>query len=183
MEIALASPETRASLFRYVTMGPPLGEYHLTMGRIDRASLLIHVDEATVFAALTSRDALLTWLPPAGMHGRFARFDMRHGGSYRLVLSYDDASAMSGKTSPDSDVSEVRISKLVPNKVIVQEVDFESDDPTITGTMQMVWMLRRVDEGTEVEITARNVPHGILARDHAEGILSSLTNLSRYLER
>jgi hypothetical protein len=49
--------------------------------------------------------------------------------------------------------------------------------------MQMVWMLRRVDEGTEVEITARNVPHGILARDHAEGILSSLTNLSRYLER
>lgn len=152
------------------------------MGRTDRASLLIHVDRATVFAALASAEALLSWLPPTGMHGRFERFDMREGGSYRLVLTYDDASEAPGKTSADSDVSEIRISRIVPGERIVQAIDFESDDPAFQGTMQMEWNLRSVDEGTNVEVVARNVPDGIRARDHAEGITSSLTNLSTYLE-
>ncbi len=152
------------------------------MGRTDRASLLVHVDRMDVFAALTSRDALLTWLPPRGMHGRFERFDMREGGSYRLVLTYDDASEAPGKTSADSDVSEVRISRIVPGERIVQDINFVSDDPAFQGTMQMEWNLRSTDAGTEVEVTARNVPDGIRASDHAEGITSSLTNLSAYLE-
>jgi uncharacterized protein YndB with AHSA1/START domain len=107
---------------------------------------------------------------------------MRNGGSYRLVLTYDDASDSPGKTSPNSDVSEVRITRIDPGARIVQDVDFESDQPALQGTMQMEWHLRSVDEGTIVEIVARNVPEGIRARDHAEGITSSLTNLSAYLE-
>lgn len=152
------------------------------MGRTDRASLLIHVDRTAVFTALTHRDALTTWLPPKGMYGRFERFDMRQGGSYRLILTYEDPSATPGKTSADSDVSEVRISQLVPDERIVQEVDFESDDPAFQGTMQMEWNLHSAEEGTDVEVVARNVPTGVRARDHAEGITSSLTNLSTYLE-
>jgi uncharacterized protein YndB with AHSA1/START domain len=152
------------------------------MGRTDRASLLIHVDREAVFAALTSSDALLRWLPPKGMHGRFERFDMRQGGSYRLVLTYKDASDAPGKTSAESDVSEVRISQLVPGERIAQEIDFESDDPAFQGTMRMEWKLRSVDGGTDVEVVARNVPAGIRARDHAEGMTSSLANLSAYLE-
>jgi len=152
------------------------------MGRTDRASLLVHVGRAEVFAALTSRDALLAWLPPKGMQARFEQFDMREGGSYRLVLTYEDASDAPGKTSDDSDISDVRISRIVPGERIVQEVDFESDDAAFHGTMQMEWSLRSVEEGTDVEVVARNVPDGIRARDHAEGITSSLTNLSTYLE-
>lgn len=152
------------------------------MGRTDRASLLIHVDQTAVFAALTDRDALTTWLPPKGMGGRFEQFDMRQGGSYRLVLTYENRSDAPGKTSADSDVSEVRISELVPSERIVQEIDFESDDPAFQGTMRMEWNLRSTDEGTDVEVVARNVPVGVHARDHAEGITSSLTNLSTYLE-
>lgn len=152
------------------------------MGRTDRASLLIHADRTTVFAALTSRDALVAWLPPKGMHGLFERFDMRQGGSYRLVLTYNDTADAPGKTSADSDVSEARISLLVPGERIVQEIDFESDDSAFQGTMQMEWTLRSVEEGTDVEVVARNVPAGIRARDHAEGITSSLANLSAYLE-
>lgn len=152
------------------------------MARTDRASLLIHIDNAEVFAALTDPDALATWLPPKGMQGRFEQFDMREGGSYRLVLTYDDASGAPGKTSADSDVSVVRVAQLVPGERIVQEIDFESDDAAFQGTMQMEWNLHRVDEGTEVEIIARNVPDGIRARDHAEGLTSSLANLSAYLE-
>jgi uncharacterized protein YndB with AHSA1/START domain len=152
------------------------------MGRTDLASLLIHVERDAVFTALTSRDALLNWLPPQGMRGRFERFDMRSGGSYRLVLTYDDAENAPGKSSADSDVSDVRISQIDPGERVVQEVDFETDDPAFQGTMLMEWRLRSVAEGTIVEVVAMNVPEGIRARDHAQGITSSLTNLSAYLE-
>jgi uncharacterized protein YndB with AHSA1/START domain len=116
------------------------------------------------------------------MSGRFERFDMREGGSYRLVLTYGDASDAPGKTSADEDASEVRIAQIVPDERIVQDIDFESDDPAFRGTMRMEWSLHGVDEGTIVEIVARNVPDGVRARDHAAGLTSSLANLSAYLE-
>jgi uncharacterized protein YndB with AHSA1/START domain len=152
------------------------------MSRTDRASLLIHADRERTFAALTSSEALVQWLPPKGMRGRFERFDMRNGGSYRLVLTYDDASGASGKTSADSDVSEVRIVRIVPGERVVQEVDFETDDPAFKGTMRMEWILHSGSDGTTVEFEAQDVPEGIRARDHAEGLTSSLSNLAAYLE-
>jgi uncharacterized protein YndB with AHSA1/START domain len=152
------------------------------MARVDRAGLLLHVDPGRVFHALTDPDALLQWLPPKGMHGRFERFDMREGGSYRLALTYDDASGAPGKTSADSDVSEVRISRIVQDSSLVLEVDFESDDPAFHGTMTMEWRLHAESGGTTVEIEARDIPNGIRARDHAEGLTSSLANLAGYLE-
>lgn len=152
------------------------------MSRTDLASLLIHADRATVYAALTSPDALASWLPPKGMRGRFERFDLRDGGSYRLVLTYDDAAGAPGKTDADSDVSEVRIARVVPGELIEQLVDFESDDPAFRGTMRMTWRLRDSDGGTLVEFEARDVPVGVRARDHAEGMTSSLANLAAHLE-
>ena len=152
------------------------------MSRADRAALLIHADRARVFAALTSPQALVQWLPPKGMHGRFDRFDMREGGSYRLVLTYDDASGAPGKTSADADVSEVRIVHLVLGERVVQEVDFETDDPAFQGTMRMEWSLQSGSDGTTVEFEARNVPEGIRPSDHAEGLTSSLSNLAAFLE-
>lgn len=146
------------------------------MGRTDRASLLLHVDSAAAFAALTDADALLAWLPPAGMDGKFERFDMRVGGSYRLVLTYRDASDAPGKTSASEDVSGVRITDLVPGERVVQEVDFESDDPAFHGTMQMEWSTRAVEEGTIVEVVARNVPGCVSARDHAAGLRTCLAS-------
>jgi len=125
---------------------------------------------------------MLRWLPPAGMRGAFERFDLREGGSYRLVLTYLDTEDGQGKSSSDSDVVDVRILQLIPSERIVQEIDFESDDPAFQGTMQMEWNLLEHEEGTRVEIIARNVPAGIRARDHAEGIMSSLVNLANCLE-
>lgn len=43
-------------------------------------------------------------------------------------------------------------------------------------------MTGRLD-GTRVEIRADDVPSGISAEDHAEGLASSLANLAAYLER
>lgn len=107
---------------------------------------------------------------------------MRSGGSYRLVLTYDDASASPGKTTADSDASEVKVVRVDEGERILQEVDFESDDPAFAGTMRMEWRLSDVDDGTMVEIIASDVPDGVGARDHAEGMASSLVNLAGYLE-
>lgn len=132
---------------------------------------------------MVSSDALEAWLPPDGMSARFERFDPRPGGSYRLVLTYDDASTAAGKATADTDVVEARFIELVPNDRVVQAVDFASDEAAFSGTMTMTWTVRAVDGGTRVDITAADVPDGISAADHAAGLESSLSNLDRYLRR
>jgi uncharacterized protein YndB with AHSA1/START domain len=135
-----------------------------------------------VYAALVNPEALTAWLPPAGMTGTFERFDARTGGSYRLVLTYADASASRGKATADTDVIESRFVDLVPGVRVVQAVDFVSDDPAYASTMTMTWELSAVEGGTRIEIIADDVPDGIAADDHAVGLASSLANLAGYLE-
>jgi uncharacterized protein YndB with AHSA1/START domain len=152
------------------------------MPRTDSASRVIAAPVARVYAALVDRDALLTWLPPRGMTARFERFDPRPGGSYRLVLTYADASGARGKTSAHSDLVEARYVDIVPDVRVVQAVDFVTDDPAFAGTMTMTWRVTAVEGGTRVDITADNVPDGISAEDHATGLASSLANLASYIE-
>jgi hypothetical protein len=54
------------------------------------------------------------------MSGRFERFDARPGGSYRLVLTYADASSARGKATADSDIVEARFVDVVPGVRVVQ---------------------------------------------------------------
>lgn len=135
-----------------------------------------------VFAALIDPAALTAWLPPDGMSGRFERFDAKPGGSYRLVLTYADASAAPGKTTADSDVVEARFVDIVPGVRVVQAVTFVSDDPAQAGTMTMTWEITAVEHGTLVEFRADDVPAGISAEDHAAGMSASLANLAGHLE-
>jgi uncharacterized protein YndB with AHSA1/START domain len=135
-----------------------------------------------VYAALVDPEALTAWLPPDGMSGRFERFDAKPGGSYRLVLTYADASAAPGKTTADSDVVEAHFVEIVPGVRVVQAVNFVSDDPAQAGTMTMTWEVTAVEDGTRVEFRAEDVPAGISAEDHAAGLTSSLANLAEHLE-
>jgi uncharacterized protein YndB with AHSA1/START domain len=125
----------------------------------------------------------MAWLPPGGMTGRFERFDARPGGSYRLVLTYSEASAAPGKATADSDIVEARFVDIVPGERVIQAVDFISDDPAYAGTMTMTWQITAVDAGTRVDIVAQDVPDGITAQDHAAGLSSSLANLAAYSEQ
>ena len=135
-----------------------------------------------IYAALVDPEALMVWLPPEGMTGRFERFDARSGGSYRLVLTYADPSGSRGKATADSDIVEARFIDLVPGVRVVQAVQFVSDDPAYAGTMTMRWEISLADGGTRVDIIADDVPDGIDADDHAAGLASSLANLATYLE-
>ena len=151
--------------------------------RTDTASRVIAAPPDRVYAALIDPDALAAWLPPAGMSGRFEHFDPQPGGSYRMVLTYADASTASGKTTADSDIVEARFVDIVPGLRVVQAVTFVGDDPALAGTMTMTWELTATDGGTRVDIRADQVPAGISAEDHAAGLASSLANLSAHLER
>ena len=153
------------------------------MPRTDTASRVIAAPLGQVYAALIDREAITAWLPPDGMTGRFEWFDPRPGGSYRLVLTYTDASHTPGKTTADSDVVEARYIEIVPEARVVQAVEFESDDPQLAGMMIMRWEVSAVDGGARVDITADDVPDGIAADDHAAGLASSLANLAAFLER
>ncbi|WP_406315975.1 SRPBCC family protein [Streptosporangium sp. NBC_01639] len=153
------------------------------MPRTDRASRVIAAPPDRVWATLVDREALMAWLPPAGMTGRFERFDAQPGGSYRLVLTYSDASGAPGKATVDSDIVEARFVDIVPGVQVVQAVDFVSDDPAYAGTMTMIWEVTAVEAGTRVDIVAEDVPDGISAEDHAAGLASSLTNLAAYVEQ
>jgi uncharacterized protein YndB with AHSA1/START domain len=151
------------------------------MPRTDKASRVVAAPPERVYAAFVDPAELLAWLPPAGMSGRFDRFDARPGGSYRLTLTYSEAGR--GKATADSDVVEARFVDVVPNVKVVQAVDFVSDDPAYAGTMTMTWEVAATDGGTRVEIRADDVPDGISAEDHAVGLASSLANLAAHVER
>ena len=153
------------------------------MSRTDRASRLIAAPPERVYAAFVDPDALVAWLPPKGMTARFERFDPRPGGSYRLVLTYGDASGTPGKATADTDIVEARFVDLVADRRVVQAIDFVSDDPAFAGTMTMTWEVTAVDEGSRVDIAADGVPDGISAEDHAAGLESSLENLAAHVER
>lgn len=153
------------------------------MPRTDTASRVVAAPPERVYGAFVDPDALTTWLPPDGMSGKLERFDPRPGGTYRLVLTYDDASASPGKTTTDSDIIEARFVDLIPGERVVQAIDFVSDDPSYSATMTVTWQITPVEEGTRVEFIATDVPDGISPDAHAAGLASSLENLAGYIER
>jgi uncharacterized protein YndB with AHSA1/START domain len=151
------------------------------MPHTDRASRVIAASPERVYAAFVEPDALTAWLPPSGMSAKFEHFDLRPGGSYRLILTYADAHGSPGKATADSDIVEARFVEIVPGVRVVQAVDFVSDDAAFAGTMTMTWAVVGVDGGTRVDVIAADVPDGISPEDHAVGLDSSLTKLAEYL--
>ncbi len=151
-------------------------------GRIDIASRLIRASPRAIYDAFVDPEAQARWLPPDGMTGRFERFEPWPGGRFRMVLTYVGEHANAGKSAADADIVEGRFVALVPAERIVQAADFESDDPAFAGTMTMTWALRGVPDGTDVTITAADVPRGISAEDHAAGLASTLAHLAAFVE-
>ncbi len=152
-------------------------------GRTDRASRHIDAPPATIYRAFIDPEALVSWLPPAGMTGHIKLFEPRPGGRYRMTLTYDAPDhSTSGKSSEHADTVEGEFVRLVPDSEVVQRFAFESDDPAFAGVMTMTWKLAPTPDGAEVSIVCENVPEGISAEDHATGLASSLANLAAYCE-
>ncbi|MDI6908683.1 SRPBCC family protein [Nocardioides sp.] len=152
------------------------------MSHTDVGQAVVKASPAEVFAALVDEQARTRWLPPAGMSGRFSWFDLRPGGGYRMTLTYDDGSTP-GKSAENTDVVEARFVSIDEPRRLVEEADFVSDDPDLSGTMTITWYLQPVDDGTLVTIRATDVPDGISSEDHAAAFASTLSNLDGYVAK
>lgn len=136
-----------------------------------------------VYAAFADGAQLMRWLPPGTMTGRLLAYDFREGGSYAIELRYDEATPEgTGKTESKTDVSRGIFLALEPNRRIVWSVVFASTDPAFAGEMKMTWTFEPGPSGTKVTVKAEDVPSGIDAADHDEGLRGSLENLARWVE-
>jgi uncharacterized protein YndB with AHSA1/START domain len=151
--------------------------------RVDRASRVMAAPAERIYQALTSRDAVQTWLPPAGARGIVHELEPRVGGAFRLTLVFDTPGETGArKSSPNTDVVNGEFLDLVSNQLVRQRFTFSSEDPAFAGAMVMTWTLTPAIGGTRVTVAAENVPVGISQHDHEVGMASSLTNLARYVE-
>src|SRR3546814_13003421 len=85
-----------------------------------------------------------------------------------MRLTFADADVET-KSDDDSDVVEVYIPTLDDGRLVVWQVEFESDDPRFSGTMAMPWYLSRPGGGTLVTIAAHHPPPGLSAQAHVGG--------------
>jgi uncharacterized protein YndB with AHSA1/START domain len=150
--------------------------------RTDSASRVIKAPTRIIYRALLNPGAIVVWRAPAGMTALIDKFELREGGTYRMVLSYETAEGR-GKTTEREDVVRGKFVKLVTNEKVVEDVEFETADPAFQGAMTITTTLVPVLGGTKVTVTCENVPGGIKQKDHRKGMESSLDNLAAFAEK
>ena len=153
------------------------------MPRIDRAVADVEATPAQVYAAFVDAAALVAWLPPDGMTGGLSDVDLRAQGGFTMVLRYDAAPVGGAKTTEDTDVTRIAIDELVEGERVVWGVVFDSDDPSLAGRMTMTWTFAPHGTATRVAIDATDVPAGIDAETHQQGLDASLAHLAAYCAR
>jgi uncharacterized protein YndB with AHSA1/START domain len=149
--------------------------------RLDRAVADIAATPEEVYAAFVDPQALGAWLPPDGMRGELSEAQLHEGGGFTMTLHYPQPPDGGGKTTSDTDVSHVAIDELVPAERVVWGVEFDSDDPANAGRMRMTWTFTPRGGTTRVAIDATDVPPGIDADAHQQGLEASLAQLAAYL--
>ena len=151
--------------------------------RIDSASRVIKASPETIYKAFLDREAITIWRPPKGMQCYVFEFDPQQGGKFRMSFSYiSQQHDVEGKTSAHEDIFHGYFKELIPNRLVTEVVQFESDDPAYADEMTVTTTLEPVGEDTKVTFTCNNVPKGIKSEDHQQGINSTLDNLAAYAE-
>jgi uncharacterized protein YndB with AHSA1/START domain len=158
-----------------------LGIVHSVRMYTTRVARLIRAPRAEVYAALIEANAIARWRVPDGMSSYVHNFDAREGGEYRISLTYERTDQQ-GKTGAHTDTYHGRFLRLVPNEQVVEELEFETDDPLLKGAMTMTTTLSDADGGTEIVVVHEAIPDAIPASDNELGTRMALANLARLLE-
>jgi uncharacterized protein YndB with AHSA1/START domain len=140
--------------------------------------IVVPADRAAVYRALLDPDAVAQWRVPDGMRGEVHELDARVGGRVRMSLTYDDPS-VAGKTSGATDTYTGRYVELVAGERVVEEIEFETDDPGLRGTITSTTTLRDVVGGTEVEMHMDGMPDVVPPADNETGTRMALEKLAR----
>lgn len=141
----------------------------------------MNAPRAAVYRALTDARAVAAWMVPEGMTSEVHAFDAREGGAFRISLTYD-APTDAGKTSAHTDTYHGRFTKLVPDREVVQVMEFETADPAMQGEMTVTFILSDAAGGTDLIAVHDGVPNGVSDADNETGWRMSLGKLAALVE-
>jgi uncharacterized protein YndB with AHSA1/START domain len=142
---------------------------------------VIHAPRERVYDALIDPASVARWRVPAGMTSEVHEFDAREGGAVRVSLTYD-APDRAGKTVGRTDTYRGRFVRLVPNELVVEVDEFETDDPALGGEMTITIGLSDADGGTELVATHEGLPEGVSPADNETGWREALARLAALVE-
>ncbi len=149
---------------------------------VTRVSRHIDAPPARVYRALLDPDSVRQWMVPDHMTSRVHSFEGREGGMFRISLTYDQPTA-AGKSTPQTDSFHGRFVRLVPDREVVQTVEFETDDPAMQGEMTITYTLAGSGNGTDLVGLHENLPPGVSPADNELGWTISLDKLAALVEQ
>ena len=142
---------------------------------------VIRAPRERVYHALVDPVSVARWRVPAGMTSEVHEFDAREGGAVRVSLTYD-AEDRTGKTVGRTDTYRGRFVRLVPNELVVEVDEFETDDPALRGEMTITIRLSDADGGTELLAQHEGLPEGVSPADNETGWREALARLAALVE-
>ncbi len=136
---------------------------------------------AAVYRALLDAGAVASWRVPDGMTSAVHEFDAREGGRFRISLTYR-APGATGKTTAHTDTYHGRFLRLVPDRQVVELIEFETDDPSLQGEMTITTTLVESDGGTDIVVAHEGLPPGVPAEDNELGTRMALAKLAALVD-
>ena len=137
--------------------------------RSTRVHRHIAAPRSTIYRLLLDPTAIAQWKVPDGMTAQVHAFEAREGGMIRVSLTYDSPDA-AGKSMAHTDTYHGRFVRLVPDEMVVEADEFETDDPALRGEMiSTITLADAPDGGTDVVGVHENVPAGVSVADNETG--------------
>ncbi|HTL70979.1 MAG TPA: SRPBCC family protein [Candidatus Eisenbacteria bacterium] len=137
-----------------------------------RLHRVIKASPERVYKAFLNPEAMAKWLPPHGFTGKVHSMDARVGGSYKMSFT----NFGTGKSHSFG----CKYVELTPHSRI-RYID-KFDDPHLPGEMPVTISLRKVLNGTELEITQEGIPAAIPVEFCYVGWQESLSLLAQLVE-
>lgn len=147
------------------------------------AQLSWHVNapRSAVYRALLDAGAIAHWRVPDGMTSHVHEFDPREGGAFRVSLTYD-APGRAGKSAEQTDTYHGHFAKLVPDRQVVEVLEFETADPSLRSEMTMTTTLTDAGPGTDILVVQEGIPASVPPEDNETGTRMALAKLAALVE-
>jgi uncharacterized protein YndB with AHSA1/START domain len=136
---------------------------------------------AAVYRALTDADAVGRWRVPDDMTATVHELEPVEGGRIRVSLMYADP-ARAGKSGDATDTYSGTFVRLERDRVVVERIAFETDDPEDQGEITMTTELEPVEGGTLVKVSYDRLPAGVDPADNETGTRMALDRLAALVE-
>ena len=144
----------------------------MSTGNTVKLHRVIRAPAERVYKAFIDPDAMVKWLPPHGFTAKMHEMNARVGGGYRMSFTNFNT----GKSHSFGG----KYVELMPHERIRYTDKF--DDPNLPGEMQVTITLRKVANGTDLDIVQAGIPPMIPVEFCYVGWQESLSLLTQLVE-